>query len=156
MCVIKTLLIGIITRIYKRLNLYNTKILELISDVWELFLAVCHSIAESSWHNCSQAVLASISTHTEDLCSSYCQVESVTHFEIAQRVSPCSPPVLKCKQLTVAQSIYIGSVFNLFGQRTQVNNSFVFVIIKTLYHIRMIPTNSPLLMMTNQMTILTF
>ena len=79
------------------------------------------------------------------------------HFESAHTVYwSCSQPVLTCNQLTIAQSIYVGPVFNLFGQLTQVNNSFVFVIIKTLYPTRIDSTNSPFLMMTNQMTILTF
>jgi len=46
-----------------------------------------------------------------------------------------SHPVLKCDQ-SLYHSQNIGHVFNLFGQLTQVYRSFRFVIIKTLYPIR--------------------
>jgi len=48
------------------------------------------------------------------------------------------------------------NMWNLFGQHTQAYITFMFVIIKTLHSIRMGSTNFPFLMMTNQMTILTW
>ena len=143
MCVIKTSLFGIYTRIYT--EIINKK----YKDSW-------HNLGglKSSCNSC-QPILCCSADHYCFLflnCSWNQQFGSSKQLILScssnqgQCLDLKSQPVLTCNQS--AQST-IRPVCNLFGQHTQVYSSFRFVIIKTLYSIRIDSTNSPFLMTTN-------